>query len=131
MKAALELAISNESNPVEKLKIYVFTRMSYLENLGNFYSALRHELFEHLQFINENRAEIDAAEFIFVSEILKEGVSKGCFAINTIEDTSEILITTLKSLEIPFFIREDTYDYQTLLMHLLNMLLYGIIEKHN
>jgi len=131
LKGALEMAINNESNPVEKLKTYVFTRMSFLENLGNYYSALKHELLEHLQLINENRKEIDAAEFIIVSNILKEGVNKAIFSVDNINETTQIFITTLKSLEIPFFVREDKYDYQSSLMQLLNMLLYGIIRKYN
>lgn len=129
LESALKAAIERESEPVEKLKAYVFTRMSFLENIGRYYSALKTELYEHLQFINRNRLEFDKAELDIVTSILKSGVEQQVFCIPNIEETAFMLVTMLKSLEIPFFGREDAPDYQTPLMHLLNMLFYGIVRK--
>lgn len=129
LEQALTVAIDRESEPVEKLKAYVFTRMSFLENIGRFYSALKTELYEHLQFINKNRCDFDKAELEIVTTILKLGVEQQVFIIPNISETAFIMVTMLKSLEIPFFGKEDAPDYQTPLMHLLNMLLHGIVRK--
>lgn len=129
LKEALLSAIKNETQPVEKFKIYVFTRMVFLENISNYYSVLKHELFERLQFINQNRTEIDKAELQIVSEILREGVEKKDFNISNIPQTALIIITTLKGLEIPFFGKEGKYDYKTSLTLLLEIFLNGLAVK--
>ena len=129
LEQALMLAVEREGEPVEKLKAYVFTRMSFLEGIGKYYSALKTELYEHLQFINQNRSEFDKTELTIVTNLLKEGVKKQVFDIPHIEETAFMLVTLLKSLEIPFFGKEENPDYQTPLTHLLNMLLFGIVNK--
>ena len=114
---------------IEKFKKYVITRMILLKDISNYYNALKHELYDSLQFINQNRVAFDNAETLIIMDILTDGVKKGFFEITDLQGTTLVIISILKGLEIPFFGNEETFDYNTPLTLLLNILLNGLVKK--
>jgi AcrR family transcriptional regulator len=114
---------------VEKFKLYVDTRMRAFEKLGSYYSAMRHELFEHLHFINRNRRNFDVAELEVIKKILKLGKQSGEFCVDNIEQVSQTILLTLKSLEIPFFGQDYQKNAKDMLETLVNLMLNGMVDK--
>ncbi|MDD3686389.1 MAG: TetR/AcrR family transcriptional regulator [Bacteroidales bacterium] len=129
MQVLLLEAVNQESRPIDKLFAYVNARMVYMEGISNYYSALKRDLLEQLNTINQNREEFDKIEISILIEIFKEGNEKKDFFIENIEETAQLVMLTLKSLEIPFFGVEQAPDYKFFLEKLTTLLLYGIIPR--
>jgi AcrR family transcriptional regulator len=129
MQKSLLEAISQENRPIDKLFAYVNTRMEYLEKISNYYSALKNDLLEHLNTINHNRAEFDKIETEALINIFNEGIKKGDFSIDNVEETANIIMITLKSLEIPLFGAEKSENSRFILEKLTEIFLYGIMPR--
>jgi len=129
IKVKLSKSLANKKTPVVKLTSYIHNRMDAFEKLGNYYSAMKHELMEHLHFINLNRVDFDVTEIEIISSILTEGVEKGSFQIDNISQVSKTILLTLKSLEIPFYGQESQNNSKELLDSLIQLLLNGLMKK--
>jgi len=125
----LQRAIGKTDDPEEKLRIYVHSRMNTFRGLSNFYIALKDELLDHLEFIEEARKSYDKIETGLVTEILKQGVNKGIFLIEDIEYTAVTIITALKGLELPLYVYDIFPDIEDRINALLNIILYGIVKR--
>jgi AcrR family transcriptional regulator len=128
LKESLINETSKANNPLEKFTIFVHTRMSFLKRIGNYYAALRFDLMEQLDFINESRKDFDIIEIKIIEKILKDGCKSGHFIIDNIEETAATIAITFKSLEIPFFGRNAEFDYEPILNRLITILLNGILN---
>jgi AcrR family transcriptional regulator len=129
LKDTLIEKVAFSETAIEKLTNYAFARMKFLKRIGNYYSALRFDLMEQLDFINESRKDFDKIEVMIVAQILEEGCKSGEFKVDNIADTSKTITLTLKSLEIPFFATTHESDYQSTLKALLNLFLHGLENK--
>jgi AcrR family transcriptional regulator len=131
LQAAIFKSIEGHTSPVEKLKAYFLVRMNTLLNVSNFYDAMKNELLDQLQFINQIRIEVDKAELELVKGILIEGVKKNCFEIKDVETTANVLVTLLKGLEIPFFTQKKYEHFETHVNFLFDILCHGIVKRCN
>jgi AcrR family transcriptional regulator len=129
MQEYLTEVINQENTPIDKVFAYVNGRMSFLERISNYYSALKNDLFEQLGAIYNNREEFDKIELEALINILEEGVEKGDFFIEDTLETAMTVMMTLKSLEIPFFGTEKPMDYKKHLDKLTSLLLYGLTPR--
>jgi len=129
MQEYLSEVINQENTPIDKIFAYVNGRMSFLERISNYYSALKNDLFEQLGAIYNNREEFDKIELQALIDIMDEGIKKGDFFIEDTYETAITVMMTLKSLEIPFFGTEKPIDYKKHLDRLTALLLYGIIPR--
>jgi AcrR family transcriptional regulator len=134
-KEALELqdavykSINSQLSPKEKLKSYFLARMNTLLNVSNFYDAMKNELLDQLQFINQTRKKVDDAEIELVKSILNEGVHKGSFEMEDVDTTTKVLVTLFKSLEIPFFTQKKYENFESHLNNLFDIICYGIVKR--
>ncbi len=123
--------VSKKKKPVEKFTSYVHGRMSAFEKLGNYYNAMKHELLEHLHFINMNRVDFDNTELEVITSILSEGVQSGDFNIDNITKTAQTILITLKSLEIPFYGHESgSLNTKEILDSLISLFLKGMYVRN-
>ncbi|HNQ68632.1 MAG TPA: TetR/AcrR family transcriptional regulator [Bacteroidales bacterium] len=129
MQEYLTEVINQENTPIDKVFAYVNGRMSFLERISNYYSALKNDLFEQLGAIYNNREEFDKIELEALINILEEGIEKGDFFIEDTFETAMTIMMTLKSLEIPFFGTEKPMDYKKHLDKLTSLLLYGLTPR--
>jgi AcrR family transcriptional regulator len=127
IKLKLTKLVSKKKKPVDKFTSYVHGRMDAFEKLGNYYNAMKHELLEHLHFINLNRIDFDNTELEVITSILKEGIVSGDFSIKNIPQTARTILITLKSLEIPFYGQEgQEINSKETLDSLIQLFLGGI-----
>ncbi|MBB6327612.1 MULTISPECIES: TetR/AcrR family transcriptional regulator [Algoriphagus] len=129
LSAAIAKAINAETTSEKKIRAYVLTRMKVINKLTNLYSALKDEYLEHYSFIENVRVKYDTEEVNTIKGILKTGVEEGDFKIEDINLTAFALVTALKGLEYPLFIKNNYAKTENRFEGLLNVLFYGIIAR--
>lgn len=117
-------------SPQEKLKQYVLHRMQRIQELSNYYDALKSEYLSHYEFIEQIRTKHDETELNFIIQILEEGNKKGAFDIKDTYTTAYAVAMAMKGLEIPMFIKNEIEPTEEKIDYLLNILFKGI-EKNN
>ncbi len=114
-----------------KLKKYITTRMSLIDELANLYSAIKSDYLNHFNFIQKYRKKYDEYEILFIEQILQDGINKKEFNIS--EDDTKIyaygIATALKGIEIPFFLEDRYSKINSRLDSMLNILIYGLACK--
>jgi len=114
-----------------KLKKYITTRMSLIDELANLYSAIKSDYLNHFNFIQKYREKYDESEILFIEQILLDGINRKEF--NILEDDTKIyaygIATALKGLEIPFFLENRYSMVSSRLDSMLNILMYGLACK--
>lgn len=122
-------AIGKEKTPQGKLRAFVVTRMRYLSELANIYSALKDEYLDHYAFIEKAREKNLHKEIETIKTILREGIEKGIFVNRDIESTSFAIISALKGLEYSWSIKVPVPEAETNMEKLLEILFNGIVKK--
>jgi AcrR family transcriptional regulator len=129
LKAELVKALSQISDPREKLKVYVMVRMKTISQLANFYNAIKNEYLSHLDFINQIRLKYDKDEIQMVESILQQGVENNEFNIENTSLAAIAIVTALKGMEIPMFWEQEEKDIEKRLDNLISILFYGVIKR--
>jgi AcrR family transcriptional regulator len=122
-------AMDKEETPQKKLRAFVLTRMRYMNELANFYSALKDEFLNHYAFIEKAREKDFYQEIKIVKNILNEGIEKNIFIIQDAELTSFAIISALKGLEYPWTIKVSLPDIEKNIDKLLEILFRGILKR--
>jgi len=122
-------AIDKEETPQGKIKAFVVTKMKYLSELANIYSALKDEYLDHYAFIEKAREKNFHKEIETIKTILREGIEKGIFANRDIELTSFAIISAFKGLEYSWSIKVPVPTGETNMEKLLEILFNGIVKK--
>ena len=129
LKDKLSEIISGESNAKEKLKDYMLTRMMTINELANYYDALRNDYLKDFKIIENIREDFDNQEIKMISEILAEGVENNEFVINNINLTAKAIVVSMKGFEIPFFIEKVNQNIEDQLNSLIEILFNGILKR--
>ncbi len=127
---AISEAVNSSSNPVEKLKAYFFTRMNTLLKVSIFYEAMKSEVLDNLQFMNQTRLTYDKAELELVKQILYDGIKQEYFELKDVENSAITILTALKGLEIPFFVQNRNHDFEKNIESLFNLICFGLIKRN-
>lgn len=122
-------AINKVSIPQEKLRAYIVTRTKYLNQLANFYSALKQEYLEHYSFIERIRKKDLQGEIEIVKAILKKGVDEEAFQVEDLPLTAFAIVTALKGLEYPWTMEVPMPDIEKRIDLLLRVLFNGLVKK--
>ncbi|HEC92927.1 MAG TPA: TetR/AcrR family transcriptional regulator [Candidatus Atribacteria bacterium] len=122
-------AIKKEISPQKKLKAFVLTRMQYLNELTNLYSALKDEFLKGYDFIEKIREMDFNREIEIVKEILKEGIEKKIFSIRDLKLTAFVILAALKGLEYPWSEKVPVPELERNVEKLLEILFKGILRR--
>lgn len=129
LKEELKVEISRYTDPIEQLKAYILFRMHKIKMLTNFYDAMKSEYLSHLEFIEKIRKKFDQDEIRIVKQILQNGIDSGKFNIEDPELSAVAIVTAMKGLEIPLFIRKEHGNIETRLDNLIKFLFYGLVKR--
>ncbi len=129
LKKDLTQEIASVDDPIEQLKKYILFRMHKLKTLTNFYAALNYDYLIHLDFIQNIRKKFDRDEIAVVTNILEKGIEKGEFGIDDPELAAVALVTAMKGLELPLFIKKEHGKIEERLDNLIKFLFYGLVRR--
>ena len=122
-------ALSSVSGSSDRLRAYIHTRMQAVLELGNYYSAMVDEYFEHMGFIEKYRKRAIEDETNILQSILDEGVKQGEFSIRDTELAAIGISMALKGLEFPWVIRKGKARIKKDLDILIDLLFWGIKKR--
>lgn len=129
-KQAIEEKISPISDPVQKLKTYIYIRMLTLKMVVNYYEAIKNDLLDNLSFVNSFRTEHFEDEIHQVRNMLLEGINKEIFTIQNPELTARTIVTLLQGFEVPLIVKNlSDEEIQKAIDEMLNILFFGIVTK--
>lgn len=128
LKNQLTIIVSNPGlNASEKIKKYLITRMEILNSAANYHETLKADFFEHFDFIDDLRTELDEWEKENLKKIINQGVETGEFMpIADMEVLLDVFIMVMKGLEIPFFLQGKYTKYAPHFEGLMSILTKGL-----
>lgn len=129
LKSELSDRLGKTEDPVEKLKLYILVRMRKLNDLTNFYTALKSEYLSHLEFIEQIRKSYDLEEINTISGIIQEGIDRKLFIVDDPWLSAVAIVTAMKGLEVPLFTGNHQHDFELRINSLVNSLFYGIVKR--
>ena len=119
-----------KENPELQLQAYVLTRMQSIQQLANFYNALKSEYLNHLRFITKVREKYQREEIRTLESILKSGVDKGIFEIADVYTAAIAILTSMQGLETPLFLGNiEPTSVEPRIKSAMQVILYGIIKR--
>lgn len=114
-------------NASDKLKQYLVKRMEVLNYAANYHETLKADFFEHFDFIDDLRNELDEWEKEKLKKIILQGVNEGEFeSPDEIDVLLDMFIMVLKGLEIPFFLQNKYEKYSPYFEGLMGILTKGL-----
>lgn len=106
------VVVNNKLSASEKINAYFIIRMEVLHNASNYHETIKADFFEHFDFIDDLRNELDAWEKANIKKIILQGIETKEFVIEgDIDILLDVYIMVLKGLEIPFFIQDKYTNY--------------------
>lgn len=128
LKHQLTTIVENSDlSPSGKIKKYLIKRMQILNNAANYHETIKADFFEHFDFIDDLRKELDEWEKENLRKIILQGVETKEFAIvEDIDVLLDVFIMVLKGLEIPFFLQDKYEKYSPYFEGLMGILTKGL-----
>lgn len=129
VKLQLAVVVNDKSLRADsKMKQYLIKRMEVLDSAANYHETLKADFFEHFDFIDKLRTNLDSWEKEQIETIIKQGINEDIFdkqQVN-IDVLLDVFIMVLRGLEIPFFLQGKYRQYSPYFDDLLNILIKGI-----
>ncbi len=122
-------AIDAVSDPKEKLKTFVITRMKCFREVAHIYNhVFKDEYLRHYAYIQELRKNYDETENNLVTGILQQGIDTGIFKIKDAALASFVIMVGIRGLEYEWAIDTDEQKLIDDSLKLFEILFYGIVR---
>ena len=125
----LEIVINRNTDPVDKLRDYILTKLATFRGLANFYHAIENDV-TAVDFINEVKRRYEQDEIRMIKRILIEGVRKNVFEIYDFNLAAIGITTAIKGLEMP--LTAGSYgeiNLESTVDTILKIMCYGIMKR--
>jgi AcrR family transcriptional regulator len=126
LKITIRKAIENEDDPYRKFSRFVGTRLDYLNEKADQYTAIKDEYLKNYQFIEDLTGEYHEWEMSTIRDIVEYGRDRGLFLVTDSEGISRAIFFALKGLEYPWTTNLTRTDLQQSVYALVDILLKGI-----
>ncbi|HNW51489.1 MAG TPA: helix-turn-helix domain-containing protein [Prolixibacteraceae bacterium] len=122
--------VAMQTDPREKIKTYMVTRMKAIKNKVNFSEALKNEMLHAYEFINQIRKDFNIREQLAIQNILDYGVAENIFAIKDTKLTAEAIAIALRGFEVPLITDFHTEEeIEEKIDEMLFMLFNGMLKR--
>lgn len=129
LKRELEKVVMRNTDPVEKLREYILTKLTTFRSLANFYHALENDV-TAIEFIDNIKNRHNQEEIRMIKRILIEGVRKNAFEIYDFTLAAIGITTAIKGLEMPLSAGDyGTTNLEKGVDNILKILCYGIMKR--
>ncbi len=125
----LDKVVNRNTDPVDKLRDYLLTKINTFRNLANFYNALENDV-TAIGFIEDIKSKYEQDEIRLIKRILIEGVRKNEFEIYDFNLAAIGITMAIKGLEMP--LSAGIYGNMNLERSvdvILKILCYGIMKR--
>ncbi|MDO8952079.1 MAG: TetR/AcrR family transcriptional regulator [Draconibacterium sp.] len=125
----LEIVINRNTDPIDKLRDYILTKLTTFRSLANFYHAIENDI-TAVGFINDIKHRYEQDEIRMIKRILIEGVRKNEFEIYDFNLAAIGITTAIKGLEMP--LSAGTYgnvNLENSVDIILKIICYGIMKR--
>lgn len=129
LRTQLTTAIKEVDSPTDKLRNYIYVRMTTFEKLSNYYNAVFDKNLDHYEFIEKIRSRYDREELAILRLLVYIGHRRGVFEIEESEYTAMAIQTMVRGLEVPLFWRKREIDINNRLEAILHLIFYGIHKR--
>ncbi|HPF50395.1 MAG TPA: TetR/AcrR family transcriptional regulator [Draconibacterium sp.] len=125
----LEIVINRNTDPVDKLRDYILTKLATFRNLANFYHAIENDI-TAVGFIDEVKLKYEQDEIRMIKRILIEGVRKNEFEIYDFNLAAIGITTAIKGLEMPLTAGNyGDLNLERSVDTILKIICYGIMKR--
>lgn len=130
LKNHLSIIINDpDLNAALKIKKYLLKRMEIINTAANYHETLRADFFEHFDFIDDLRNEMDYWEKENLKKIIVQGVNSGEFNdVVDIDILVDMWLMTMKGFEIPFFLQRKYEKYAPYFDGLVGIVIKGMAK---
>jgi AcrR family transcriptional regulator len=125
----LDKVVNRNTDPIDKLRDYMLTKINTFRNLANFYNALENDV-TAIGFIEDIKNKYEQDEIRLIKRILIEGVRKNEFEIYDFNLAAIGITMAIKGLEMP--LSAGTYGNMNLdrsVDVILKIICYGIMKR--
>jgi AcrR family transcriptional regulator len=130
LRKSINEAIALVDDPAERLKRYIFLRMSLIRKVANYYEILKNEMLDNLPFVSHRKAAHLENEINHMEEMLQDGIDKNQFAIKNPRLTAQTIVAALQGFEVPLITGNLTdEEIRQSVDEMMNILFYGILVK--
>ncbi len=129
LKSQLSDIVNNNNLSANiKIKDYLIKRMEILNTASNYHETIKADFFEHFEFIDNLRTNLDTWEKKQIKNIIQQGITENIFENqnNNMEVLLDVFIMVLKGLEIPFFLQNKYEKYSPHFDDLSKILIKGL-----
>lgn len=120
--------VETAAKPIEKLELYVDTRMKLMLQLSSRYSFLKQDFFELMPIVEANRLTSDKKEINYVQAILEEAEQNNDIQSNDVAFSAKMLVNTLKGLEVQMYVTDQIIIPKSDTKKFRDFILYGAIK---
>ncbi|NOY95285.1 MAG: TetR/AcrR family transcriptional regulator [Chlorobi bacterium] len=125
----LDKVVNRNSDPVDKLRDYILTKLTTYRSLANFYNALENDI-TAIGFIEDLKHKYEQYEIRMIKRILIEGVRKDEFEIYDFNLAAIGITTAIKGLEMPLTAGSySSIDLERSVDIILKIMCYGIMKR--
>ncbi|MGE4586978.1 MAG: TetR/AcrR family transcriptional regulator [Mangrovibacterium sp.] len=129
LKRELEKVVMRNTDPVEKLRDYILTKLNTYRGLSNFYHALESDV-TAIEFIENIKNRYAQEEIRMIKRILIEGARKNTFEVYDFTLAAIGITTAIKGLEMPLTAGEyGRINLEKGVDNILKILCYGIMKR--
>ncbi len=125
----LEIVINRNTDPVDKLRDYILTKIKTFRGLANFYHAIENDI-TAIGFIEEIKHRYEQDEIRMIKRILIEGVRKSEFEIYDFNLAAIGITMAIKGLEMPLSAGYyGNVNLESSVDIILKIICYGIMKR--
>ncbi len=125
----LDKVVNRNSDPVDKLRDYILTKLTIFRSLANFYHALENDV-AAIEFIEDIKHKYEQNEIRMIKRILIEGVRKNEFEIYDFNLAAIGITTAIKGLEMPLTAGSyGNINLERSVDIILKIMCYGIMKR--
>lgn len=129
LRQELSKVLRKDTDPEDKLRDYILTKITTYRQLANFYNAIENDT-AAVSFVESMKATYDQEEIRMMKRILLDGARRGRFAIQDFTLAAIGITTAVKGLEMP--LSAGNYkesDLEKSVDAILQILCYGIMKR--
>ncbi len=129
LRKELEIVVNRNTDPVDKLRDYILTKLTTFRSMANFYNALENDV-TAIEFIENIKHRHQQEEIRMIKRILIEGVRKSIFEVYDLTLAAIGITTAIKGLEMPLAAGDySKVNLEHSVDNIVKILCYGVMKR--